>query len=284
MANARHNVHILESWHGLSAFANQNKIARIIVAMDDRRGKFPTEELLECRIDGIEIEDGLSFFERLTGRILIDKANPSTLIFCRGFKKSPLKQMLKDSIDKGLALFCLILFAPLMVAIAIAIRMDSCGPVLYRQERVGQRGKIFRLMKFRSMCENAECETGPVWAVKNDCRITRVGRIIRNLRLDELPQLFNVLKGEMSFVGPRPERPHFVDMLKEEIPYYDKRHCIKPGITGWAQIEYEYSDSIESALEKLKYDFYYIKNLNIFLDFLIIFKTLKIVFFGTGAR
>jgi sugar transferase (PEP-CTERM system associated) len=284
MANVQRNVHIFETWHGLCAFANQNKIARIIVAMDDRRGKFPAEELLECRMDGIDVEEGISFFEKLTGRILIDKTNPSTLIFCKGFRKSPLKQILKDVVDKTLALFCVILFAPLMCAVAIAIKMDSCGPALYRQDRVGKHGKIFRLMKFRSMCENAEKETGPVWAVKNDCRITRVGRIIRNLRLDELPQLFNVLKGDMSFVGPRPERPHFVDMLSEEIIYYDKRHCIKPGITGWAQIEYEYSDSKEGALEKLKYDFYYIKNLNIFLDFLIILKTVKIVLFGTGAR
>lgn len=263
--------------------ATKEKVDRIIVALEERRGKFPDAQLLECKMRGIAVEEGIEFYEHLTGRLQVESIRPSFLIFSDGFKKSKLTMWMKRVIEFTLSLIGLILLSPLILIISILIKIDSRGPVFYRQKRVGERGKIFKLLKFRSMVENAETN-GPVWAQQDDKRVTRVGRWIRKGRLDEVPQMFNVLKGEVSFVGPRPERPYFVEQLRKEIPFYDQRLSVKPGVTGWAQIKYPYGASKEDALEKLKYDLYYIKNLSPLFDLLIIFETIKVVLFGKGAR
>jgi len=264
--------------------ASQGNVDRIIVALEERRGKLPTEELLKCRMEGISVEEGIAFYEHLTGKLLIERTYPSFLIFSNGFSKSTYHRVAKALMDYVLSSVGLIISLPIIALVALAIKIDSCGPIFYRQERLGRNGKIFKLLKFRSMKNNAEEKTGPVWAQENDDRITRVGKIIRKLRLDEIPQMINVLRGEMSFVGPRPERPHFVEQLERKIPFYVKRFGVKPGITGWAQIEYPYGASQNDALEKLKYDLYYIKNMSIFSDLSIIFRTVRIVLFGRGAR
>lgn len=263
--------------------AMKEKVNRIIVALEERRGKFPEDQLLSCKMRGIPVEDGIEFYEHLTGRLQVESLRPSALIFSDGFKKSKLTMWMKRVVGFGLSFIGLALLSPLILMISILIKIDSRGPIFYRQERVGENGKVFKLVKFRSMLENAE-GNGPVWADANDKRITRVGRWIRKWRLDEIPQMFNVLKGDMSFVGPRPERPYFVETLRREIRYYDRRLSVKPGITGWAQIKYQYGASKEDALEKLKYDLYYIKNLSPLFDLLIIFETIKVVLFGKGAR
>jgi sugar transferase (PEP-CTERM system associated) len=263
--------------------AMKEKVNRIIVALEERRGKFPEDQLLSCKMRGIPVEDGIEFYEHLTGRLQVESLRPSALIFSDGFKKSKLTMWMKRVVGFGLSFIGLALLSPLILMISILIKIDSRGPIFYRQERVGENGKLFKLLKFRSMLENAEAN-GPVWAETNDKRITRVGRWIRKWRLDEIPQMFNVLKGDMSFVGPRPERPYFVETLRREIRYYDRRFSVKPGITGWAQIKYQYGASKEDALEKLKYDLYYIKNLSPLFDLLIIFETIKVVLFGKGAR
>ena len=263
--------------------ATKERVDRIIVALEERRGKFPNAQLLECKMRGIAIEEGIHFYEHLTGRLQVESLHPSILIFSEGFKKSKLTMWTKRASEFALSLIGLVLLSPVILVISLLIKIDSRGPVFYKQERVGDRGKRFKLLKFRSMVENAEVN-GPVWAEQNDKRITRTGRWIRKWRLDEIPQMFNVLKGDMSFVGPRPERPYFVETLRREIPYYDRRFSVKPGITGWAQIKYQYGASREDALEKLKYDLYYIKNLSPLFDLLIIFETIKVVLFGKGAR
>lgn len=258
-------------------------VDRIVVALEERRGKFPDAQLLNCRMRGIAIEDGIEFYEHLTGKLQVESLRPSTLIFSNGFKKTKLTLWIKRVTGFAFSLIGLILFSPLILVISILIKIDSQGPVLYKQERVGENRKIFKLLKFRSMVENAETN-GAVWAEENDNRITRVGRWLRKWRLDEIPQMFNVLKGDMSFVGPRPERPYFVEKLRKEIPFYDHRSSVKPGVTGWAQIKYRYGASKEDALEKLKYDLYYIKNLSPLFDLIVIFETIKVVLFGKGAR
>lgn len=263
--------------------ATREKVDRVIVALEERRGKFPENQLLSCRMRGIPVEDGIEFYEHLTGRLQVENLRPSVLIFSNGFKKSKLTIWTKRMTGFTFSLIGLVLLSPLIVFISVLIKLDSRGPVFYRQERVGENGKVFKLLKFRSMVENAEAN-GPVWAEEDDKRITSVGRWLRKWRLDEIPQMFNVLKGEMSFVGPRPERPYFVEKLKKEIPYYDRRFSMKPGITGWAQVKYRYGASETDALEKLKFDLYYIKNLSPLLDLLIIFETIKVVLFGKGAR
>ena len=263
--------------------ATRERVDRIIVALEERRGKFPDTQLLECKMRGIVVEEGIEFYEHLTGRLQVESLRPSFLIFSDGFKKSKLTMWMKRFSEFSLSLIGLILLSPFILVISILIKIDSRGPVFYKQERVGERGKIFKLLKFRSMVENAEAN-GPVWAEKDDKRITRVGRWIRKWRLDEIPQMFNVLKGDMSFVGPRPERSFFVERLRKEIPYYDQRLSVKPGVTGWAQIKYRYGASKEDAVEKLKYDLYYIKNLSPLYDLLIIFETIKVVLSGKGAR
>jgi sugar transferase (PEP-CTERM system associated) len=263
--------------------ATKEKVDRIIVALEERRGRFPDVQLLECKMRGIVVEEGIEFYEHLTGRLQVESIRPSFLIFSDGFKKSKLTMWMKGVIEFTLSLIGLILLFPLIIIISILIKIDSHGPVFYRQERVGERGKIFKLLKFRSMVENAETH-GPVWAEQDDKRMTRVGRWIRKSRFDEVPQLFNVLKGDVSFVGPRPERLYFVEQLRKEIPFYDQRLSVKPGVTGWAQIKYPYGASKEDAVEKLKYDLYYIKNLSPLFDLLIIFETIKVVLFRKGAR
>jgi len=263
--------------------ATREKVNRIIVALEERRGRFPDVQLLECKMRGIAVEEGIEFYEHLTGRLQVESIRPSFLIFSDGFKKSKLTMWTKRVTEFGLSLIGLILLSPLILIISILIKIDSRGPVFYRQERAGERGKTFKLLKFRSMVDNAETN-GPVWAEQDDKRVTRVGRWIRKSRFDEVPQMFNVLKGDVSFVGPRPERPFFVETLRKEIPYYDQRLSVKPGVTGWAQIKYRYGASKEDALEKLKYDLYYIKNLSPLFDLLIIFETIKVVLFRKGAR
>ena len=263
--------------------ATKERVDRIIVAIEERRGKFPDAQLLECKMRGIAVEEGIGFYEHLTGRLQVESLRPSSLIFSDGFKKSKLTMWVKRVSGFSLSLIGLLLLSPLILVISILIKIDSRGPVFYKQERVGERGKIFRLLKFRSMVEGAEAN-GPVWAGKNDDRITRIGRWIRKWRLDEIPQMVNVLKGDMSFVGPRPERAYFVEKLREEIPFYGQRFYVKPGITGLAQVKYQYGASKDDALEKLRYDLYYIKNLSSLFDLLIVFETIKVVLFGKGAR
>lgn len=256
----------------------------LLVALADRRGTFPVKELLECRFRGVRVEEWPTFYEKLTGRIFVNGLRPSWFIFSDGFVKTRLTETLKRAFDVVLSLIGVLLSAPLMGLVALLIKLDSPGPVLYRQERVGKDGKIFILNKFRSMRRDAEAMTGPVWAGVDDPRVTRVGHLLRKTRLDEFPQIINVLKGEMSFVGPRPERPHFVAQLQERIPFYSQRHTVKPGITGWAQVKYSYGATIEDALEKLQYDLYYIKNMSILLDFIILMHTVQVVLFGKGSR
>jgi sugar transferase (PEP-CTERM system associated) len=284
MTNPQSDVQIIGDCSLIHKIVKEDKVDRIIVALEERRGRFPTEELLKCRMEGISIEEGIAFYEHLTGKLLIEKAYPSFLIFSNGFIKTTYHHVVKTAMDLFISCICLIILLPIMALIVVAIKIGSSGPVFYRQKRVGQKGKTFVLLKFRSMKEDAEKETGPVWAEEKDQRVTRIGKVLRKLRLDEIPQMINVLRGEMSFVGPRPERPHFVKHLTDEIPFYEKRHAVKPGITGWAQIEYPYGASEKDALEKLKYDLYYIKNMSLFLDLFILFRTIKIALFGNGAR
>jgi sugar transferase (PEP-CTERM system associated) len=254
----------------------------IVVAQLDRRGCFPTKPLLECRLRGIRVEDWPAFYEKATGKILVTAMRPSWLIFSDGFVKTPRTEIVKRLFDVSASLLGVILSAPLMVIAAIAIKLESPGPVLYRQPRLGKNGCVFILNKFRSMRRDAEKETGPIWSTEHDPRVTRIGAMLRRTRVDELPQLFNVLFGQMSFIGPRPERPEFVEKLQEQIPYYMERLAVKPGITGWAQVKYRYGSSIEDAVEKLQYDLYYIKNLSLFLDLLIVLNTVQVILFARG--
>jgi len=256
----------------------------VLVALRDMRGAFPAEDLLECRLRGIRVEDWPSFYEKQTGKILVTDMRPSWLIFSDGFVKTRMTQALKRAVDVVLAAVGLLVALPVMGLVALAIKLESRGPALFRQERVGQNGRIFVLNKFRSMRVDAERGSGAVWASAHDPRVTRVGRVIRKTRLDELPQLVNVLLGTMSFIGPRPERPEFVQLLQQRIPFYMERLAVKPGLSGWAQVRYPYGASVEDALEKLQYDLYYIKNLSPFLDLLILLSTVQVVLFGRGAR
>ena len=259
-------------------------IDRIVVAMGERRGQLPTTNLLKLSLSGdVSIEEGASFYERVTGRVSLDMIRPSWLIFTGPGRQAKLAAIARNGMHRLVALIGLLVSLPLGVLTAILIKVDSRGPVFYRQERVGKNGRPFVLTKFRSMKVDAE-KAGPVWASKGDERTTRVGRMIRKMRIDEIPQFWNILRGEMSFVGPRPERPHFVAQLAEEIPYYEQRHLIAPGLTGWAQIKYPYGDSVEDARQKLQYDLFYIKNYSLVLDALIVFETVKIILFGRGAQ
>jgi sugar transferase (PEP-CTERM system associated) len=260
----------------------QHHISRIVVGLSDRRGKLPIEELLHAKMSGVRVEDATTMYERVTGKILTDDLRPSWLIFSDGFRVSHVTRLTKRTIDLALSAAMLVLALPLMLATAAVIWLDDGGPVLYRQERVGENGRTFVLSKFRSMRKDAENGT-PIWAKDGDDRITRIGRFIRKTRLDELPQLWNVIRGDMSFVGPRPERPYFVEELSREIPFYQQRHAVKPGLTGWAQVKYRYGSSIEDAMEKLRYDLYYIKHLSVSFDLTIVFDTVKVVLFRKGA-
>ncbi len=258
----------------------------IVVAMDDRRGNLPIRQLLDCRLRGIEVIELVEFLERETGKIWINLVQPGWLVFSQGFRLSKFRYFNKRLVDIAVSSTLLIVASPVMLLIAIAIKLDDGlrDPILYRQERVGRNNELFNILKFRSMHVDAEADGEAVWAAENDPRITRVGAILRVSRLDELPQLLNVFRGQMSLVGPRPERPQFVERLRELLPYYSERHTVNPGLTGWAQLHYNYSGSTEETLEKLQYDLYYVKNHSLLLDLLIILQTVEVVLWGKGAR
>jgi sugar transferase (PEP-CTERM system associated) len=267
----------------LRNIVKKENIDRIVVAIGDRRGQFPTQELLRLSLSGdVSIEESASFYERLTGRVLLDMIRPSWLIFSSRGQRARINELARVIMHRSVALIGAVISLPVVIVTAILIKIDSRGPVLYKQERVGKNGRIFTLMKFRSMRVDAE-KDGPVWAKAEDERMTRVGRIIRKIRVDEIPQFWSILRGDMNFVGPRPERPHFVAQLAQEIPYYEQRHLIPPGLTGWAQIKYPYGASIEDARQKLQYDLYYIKNQSLTLDATILFETVKTILFGRGT-
>jgi sugar transferase (PEP-CTERM system associated) len=278
------NPRVLGTTGEMAAIARREGVTRVVVALGERRGQFPVRELLDMSLSGdVAIEECASFYERLTGRVSLDMMRPSWLIFSGRGRQSRLSSAVRTAVHRGVALTGAMLSLPLALLTALLIKLDSPGPVLYRQERVGKNGRAFSIMKFRSMRTDAERD-GPVWASKNgDSRTTRVGRVIRKIRVDEIPQFWNILKGEMNFVGPRPERPHFVKQLAEEIPFYEQRHLIPPGLTGWAQIKYPYGASIEDARQKLQYDLYYVKNQSLLLDAVIMFETVKTILFGRGT-
>src|SRR5271169_4739132 len=255
----------------------------VVVAADDRRG-LPVRELLHCKLAGIKVTDFLDFWERETRTVDLEALKPSWLFYSDGFRCGVVDEGLKRAFDIAVSLALLIFSLPLLAATACLIKLDSPGPIFYRQERVGLRGRVFTIFKFRSMRVDAERDGSPKWAAKKDPRVTRVGAIIRRLRIDELAQILNVLRGDMSFVGPRPERPFFVANLGSVIPYYAERHWVRPGITGWAQINYPYGASIEDARRKLSFDLYYVKNQSVFLDFLILLQTARVIFWNHGAR
>jgi sugar transferase (PEP-CTERM system associated) len=266
--------------------AKEHEADEIVVAMDERRQQFPLKELLECRLAGFKISEPITFLERETGKVFLDMLSPSWVIFGGGFRRDGMRQFSERAFDLITSLILLIIALPLAFLVALAIWFEDGwrAPILYSQPRVGQGGRVFRVLKFRSMRVDAEKDGKAVWASVNDKRITRVGGLIRKLRLDELPQLFNVLRGDMSFVGPRPERPEFVEHLGRQISYYDERHSVKPGITGWAQLCYPYGATDQDALEKLQYDLYYVKHHSLAFDLLILLQTAEIVLFGKGAR
>jgi sugar transferase (PEP-CTERM system associated) len=278
-------MNLLGSANNLEEVIKNEKINRVVIAVRERRGTFPTETLLRMSLAGnINIEECTSFFERITGKVHIDMLRPSWLIFAGRRRDTVIGQVLREMVHRFLALVGLIISLPIAILTAGLIKLESKGPIFYKQERLGKNGKIFHVIKFRSMRLDAEADGKPVWATDDDGRATRIGRIIRKIRIDEIPQFWNILKGEMNFVGPRPERPHFVAQLAEEIPFYQHRHLVAPGLTGWAQIKYPYGASIEDARQKLQYELYYIKNQSFALDLIIVFETIKTVLFGRGGR
>ncbi len=276
-------IDVIIGFNKLIQIVIDKQIETVVVAMDEKRGKLPVKELLELKVNGIPIIEGETFYEHLTGKILVENINPSWLIFGEGFQKSFITMASKRIVGITLSIIGLLLTSPILIITAILIKLDTPGPVFFKQIRTGKDSKPFVLIKFRSMTVDAE-KSGAQWAQKNDPRVTRIGKIIRKLRIDEIPQMWNVLKGEMSFVGPRPERPEFVKELAQKIPYYEQRHAVHPGITGWAQISYPYGASVKDAKEKLKYDLYYIKHMSIIFDLYIILKTVKIILFREGSR
>jgi sugar transferase (PEP-CTERM system associated) len=275
---------IVGNHNELYATALRERVHKIVVSLSERRGIFPLQHVLDCKMSGIEVVDAPAFYEQVTGKLLIENITPSWFIFSQGFRVTALLRIVKRTIDLLSALFILLLVLPFLPIIALIIKLDSSGPILFKQVRVGERENSFVLYKFRTMGVDAEKNSGAVWAVKDDPRVTRVGEFLRKSRIDEIPQLFNVLLGNMSLVGPRPERPEFVEKLKEIIPYYSERHFVKPGVTGWAQVRYPYGASVEDAIEKLRYDLYYIKNLRATFDLMIILETIKVVLFRRGGR
>lgn len=275
---------ILGGTEGLYETVRREKADTIVVSLSERRGTFPLRDVMACKLSGIEVVDAPSFYEQMTGKLLLESITPSWFIFSGGFRIKPWRRSVKRVMDLCCAAIGICMTLPLFPFIALAIKLDSPGPVFFRQKRVGEKEKSFTLYKFRTMRSDAESGTGAVWAQANDPRVTRVGEFFRKSRIDELPQLFNVLKGDMSLIGPRPERPEFVEQLKEVIPYYSERHFVRPGVTGWAQVSYPYGASVEDALEKLRYDLYYIKNISLVFDLVIILETLKVVLFRRGGR
>jgi sugar transferase (PEP-CTERM system associated) len=278
------NPGVIGTIEDIPSIVRARGVDRVVVSLSDARGKLPMDKLLEMKLDGVSFAHLASVYEDYTGKIAVENLRPSWLIFSSGFRKSRTTSALKRLSDIFIAVLGLLLAGPIMLMVAAAVRVTSPGRVLYHQNRVGQHGRIFTVHKFRSMAHNAEAETGPVWAAKaGDPRVTPLGRFLRRSRLDELPQLWNVLKGDMSFVGPRPERPEFVAELTREIPFYHQRHVVRPGLTGWAQVRYTYGASTEDALQKLQYDLFYIKNLSLALDLFIIATTVKTVILQKGA-
>lgn len=276
---------VLPKLESLMSLVNRYGAGEIIIAIQERRGGcFPIQDLLECKLNGIKVTDSAAFFERERGQIRVNSLYPSWLVFGGGFDQSPLRSGIKRVFDLAASGLLLVVTLPVMLITALCILFEDGAPIFYRQERVGKGGRTFMVLKFRSMRNDAEKSGKPQWAASDDPRTTRVGKIIRKLRIDELPQIFNVLNGEMSFVGPRPERPYFVDRLCAEVPYYNVRHSIKPGITGWAQVRYGYGASLEDAIEKLQYDLYYVKNHSLFLDIIILIDTIEVVVLGKGGR
>lgn len=276
---------ILKGHPSLMATVMHHAVDEIVVAIRDRRNSgLSMDELLECKLEGVQITDISSFFERETGHVQLDSLNPSWMVYSDGFQLTSRRNAAKRMFDIGVSLILLILTLPVTLLTALLIFLGSGLPIFYRQERVGECGQVFEVLKFRSMRQDAEKGGTPQWAKKNDDRVTRVGKMIRSLRIDELPQIINVLRGDMSFVGPRPERPYFVKQLAGDIPHFLNRHTVKPGITGWAQIRYPYGSSVEDALQKLQYDLYYVKNHSLFLDLIILLQTVQVVLFGKGAR
>jgi len=278
------NPRVLGTTAEMPDIIRREGVDRVVVAMAERRGQFPTQQLLDLSLSGdVAIEECASFYERLTGRVSLDMMRPSWLIFSGRGRQGRVSAVVRTVVHRSVALAGAVLSLPVALLAAVLIKLDSRGPVFYAQERVGKNGRSFRVYKFRSMRVDAERD-GPVWASRaGDDRATRVGRVIRKIRVDEIPQFWNILRGEMNFVGPRPERPHFVRQLAEEIPFYEQRHLIPPGLTGWAQIKYPYGASIEDARQKLQYDLYYIKNQGLLLDAVILFETVKTILFGRGT-
>lgn len=269
----------------LRALVEQHRVDEIVVGVRDRRnGYFPTSKLLECKLEGVSIVDLPTFFERETGYVQLNSLSASWMIFSEGFTKTGFQKVLKRVFDISVSVTMLIVTLPVMIIATLAVWHETGRPVLYRQKRVGESGRIFEILKFRSMRVGAEHDGVPRWAKKDDDRVTRVGRFLRMTRIDELPQLINVLRGDMSFVGPRPERPPFVSELSRKVPFYASRHSVKPGITGWAQIRYPYGASVDDAVQKLQFDLYYVKNHSLFLDLVILLQTTQVVLFGQGAR
>lgn len=276
---------ILPDRQPLLAVVHKYCVDEVVVGVRDRRnGNLSMPDLLECKLEGVAITDLSTFFERETGHVQLDCLNPSWMVFSDGFQRGSYKNVVKRLFDVVASSILLLLTLPVMILTAVLILLESGGPIFYKQERVGECGHLFRILKFRSMRQDAERGGVPQWAKHGDDRVTRIGRVIRLLRIDELPQIFNVLRGDMSFVGPRPERPYFVRELAKKIPHYLNRHTVKPGITGWAQIRYPYGASTEDAMKKLQYDLYYAKNHSLFLDVVILFQTAQAVLFGKGAR
>jgi sugar transferase (PEP-CTERM system associated) len=268
----------------LMDIVHKQKVHRVIVATSDRRGTIPMRELLDLRMQGVKIEEATSWLEKISGKIEVENLYPSWLVYGEGFRRSTLFIAVRRVISVVISLVGLILALPLLPLISLIVRLDSDGPVFYTQTRVGKGGRLFKVVKFRTMRQDAEAANGPQWAGDKDPRVTRVGKFLRNSRLDEIPQLWCVLKGEMAFVGPRPERPEFIEWLSKEIPYYGVRHMVRPGVTGWAQVKYKYGSTVEDSREKLQYDLFYIKNASIGLDMLIMFLTIKTVLLRRGAQ
>ena len=267
----------------LTTFVAAQNVDEIVVAMDDKRQGFPIRDLLQCKAGGVDVIDIIGFLERESGKVDVERLNPSWMIFAEGFTRRPSRQIAARCLDVTGGVVLLLLVWPLMLAVALAIWFEDGNPVLYRQTRIGLFGRPFELLKFRSMTKHAEAG-GAQWAQKNDTRVTRVGSVIRKLRFDELPQILNIIRGRMSLVGPRPERPEFVEDLARKIPYYQERHCVKPGLTGWAQLQYPYGASEKDALEKLRYDLYYVKNQSFLLDLIILLQTAEVVIWQKGSR
>ncbi|GAB4169174.1 MAG: TIGR03013 family PEP-CTERM/XrtA system glycosyltransferase [Rhodocyclaceae bacterium] len=283
--NAVASGRVLSAAISIDETVRRHDVDEIVVAVRERRGGvLPLRDMLDCKLRGVQVTDLSSFFERFHGQVRIDTLHPSWLIYGDGFRQSATRNFVKRAFDLAACLALLTVAIPVMAVTALAILVESGFPVFYRQERVGQGGRTFEVVKFRSMRCDAESDGRPRWAGSDDDRITRVGRFIRRTRIDELPQIFNVLAGNMSFVGPRPERPFFVNMLCEQIPFFNTRHSVKPGITGWAQVRYKYGASVDDAIEKLQYDLYYVKNHTLFLDLVILLRTVRVVLSGEGAH